>query len=176
MTSCPARIAMRLDSSILTHTCCCTQGLPVEEVWKTGNMRLTHSTALCRNMWSAVSSKAPMRPPTTRMLVSNRLMRRLELHFKLVLTHSLALRFTLQECHSCWQKRIMVRLCLPNLAFLHTEYTMLVLTKFCHTETRSLWHNSACGNQLSSKLNHSQHTCQASSSTASTDVLLSRSA
>jgi len=37
------------------------------------------------------------------MLVSNRLMRRLELHFKLVLTHSLALCFTFQDSHSCWQ-------------------------------------------------------------------------
>jgi len=113
-----ARVAIKLNSPILSHKCYCTHHLyadtsgrgthhsPVEEVWKTGSMRLTHSTALSRNRWSAVSSKAPMRPPTTRMLVSNRLMRRLELHFKLVLTHSLALCFTLQERHSCWQKDI----------------------------------------------------------------------
>ncbi len=105
ITPCPARVAIRLNSPILSHKCYCTHHLPVEEVWKTGSMRLTHSTALSRNMWSAVSSKAPMRPPTTRMLVSNRLMRRLELHFKLVLTHSLALCLTLQECHSYWQNR-----------------------------------------------------------------------
>ena len=123
ITPCPARVAMRLNPQSChkhafahityqwkRHTSVTsgrgTHHLPVEEVWKTGSMRLTHSTALSRNMWSAVSSKAPMRPPTTRMLVSNRLMRRLELHFKLVLTHSLALCFTVQDCHSCWKKDI----------------------------------------------------------------------
>ena len=106
IASCPARVAMRLKTPVLSQKRYCTHHLPVEEVWKTGSRRLTHSTALSRNKWSAVSSKAPMRPPTTRMLVSNRLMRRLELHFKLVLTHSLALCLTFQESHSCWQKDI----------------------------------------------------------------------
>lgn len=64
---------------------------PVEEVSKIGSMRFTHCTALSRNIWSADSSKAPMSPPTTRMLVSNKLMRRLELHSSFVLTHSRAL-------------------------------------------------------------------------------------
>lgn len=103
ITPCPAKVAVRLTWRILLPKWYCTHHLPVQEVWKTGSMRLTHSTALSRNMWSSVSSKAPMRPPTTRMLVSNRLMRRLELHFKLVLTHSLALWLTFQECHSSWQ-------------------------------------------------------------------------
>lgn len=104
--ACPARDAMRLNQHSCRIKAIAHIDLPEEEVWKTGSMRLTHSTALSRNIWSAVTSKAPMRPPTTRMLVSNRLMRRLELHFKLVLTHSFALCFTVQDSDSCWQKDI----------------------------------------------------------------------
>lgn len=70
---------------------------PVEEVSKMGSMRSTHCTALSRNIWSADSSKAPMSPPTTRMLVSNKLMRRLELHSSFVLTHSRALHCAVPE-------------------------------------------------------------------------------